>query len=107
MTRGRLDVERGLDMVIQPCKLRGRSKEFQVVAAMCAVRRVIRRGTAKPKVTADNPGLETVGRTKQVGQEQRRKGASSVGNLNILHGSASRGGQGSSVVVLRLQYGIH
>ena len=67
---------------------------------MCVVRRVIWRGTANPKLTADNPVLELVGRTKQVGQEQRSKGASSVVNLDILQGSASRGGQGSSVVVL-------
>ena len=47
--------------------------------------------------------LKAVGRTKQVGQEQRSKGASTVGNLDILQGSASRGGPGSSVVVLQLQ----
>ena len=73
------------------------------MAAMCAVRRVIWRGTANPKVTADNPVLEAMGRTERVGQEQRSKGASSVGNMDILQGSASMGGQGSSVVVLQLQ----
>ena len=54
-------------------------------------------------MTADNPVLEAVGRTKQVGQEQRCKGASSMGNLDILQGSASKGGQGSSFVLLQLQ----
>ena len=43
------------------------------MAAMCAVRGVIWRGTANPKVTAGNPVLEAVGQTKQVGQEQRSK----------------------------------
>ena len=61
------------------------------MAAMCEVRRVIWRGTANPKVTADNPVLEAVGGTKQVGQEQRSMGASSVGSLDLLQGSASRG----------------
>ena len=40
------------------------------------------------------------GSNKQVGQEQRSEDASSMGNLDIMQGSASRGGQGSSVVVL-------
>ena len=73
------------------------------MAAMCAVRRVIWRGTENPKATADNPVLEAMGRTKQRDQEQSSKGALSVSNLDILQGSASRGGQVSSVVVLQLQ----
>ena len=36
-------------------------------------------------------------------QDQRIKGASSVGNLKILHGSASREGQGYSFAALQLQ----
>ena len=102
MTQGRLDVESGIDMVTKPFYLRERRKESQVVAAMCAVRRVIWRGTANPKVKVDNPVLKALVRTKHVDQEQRSKGASRVGNLDIMQASASRGGQGSSVV-LQLQ----
>ena len=59
--------------------------------------------TAKSKVTVINLVLDAVGRTGQVSQEQRSKDASIVGNLDFLQGSASRGGQGSSVAVLQLQ----
>ena len=41
--------------------------------------------------------------SNEASQEQRSKGVSSVGNLDIFKGSASRGGQGSSVVLLQLQ----
>ena len=40
------------------------------MAAMCAVRRDIWRGTANLKVTVDNLVVEAVGITKQVEQEQ-------------------------------------
>ena len=73
------------------------------MATMCAVRRVIWRGAANPKLTADNAVLEAVSRTRQVGKEPRTKGASCVGNLDVLQGSASRGGHGSSVFGLQLQ----
>ena len=79
-----------------------KKKKTKVVVAICAVKRVRWRGTANPEVTEDNPVLEAVNRTKQVGQEQRSKDASSVDKLDIMQGSASRGGQNSSVVVLQL-----
>ena len=94
LTRGRLDMERGLYMVTKPCKLRGRRKECQVVAAMCAVRRVIWRGNANPKVTLDNSVLEAVGRTKQGFHHQRSKGGQP--------GLFRKGVQGGEDMVLHL-----
>ena len=73
------------------------------MVAICAVRRVIWRGTASPKVTVDNPVLEAVGRMKRVGPEHRSKDASSVGNLNILEGSASRGRQYHKKIQIKIR----
>ena len=78
-------------------------KECQVMAGMHTVKKIIRQETANSKVTVINLVLNAVGRTGQVSQEQRSKDASIVGNLDFLQGSASRGGQGSSVAVLQLQ----
>ena len=73
------------------------------MAAMRAGRSVIWRGSANPEVTVDNLVLEAVGRTKQVDQDQRSKGASSVGNLDILQGNLNRERQGYSIALLHFQ----
>ena len=65
------------------------------MAIISAVRRVIWRGTANPKVTTNNPVLEAVRRMKQVGQEQKKaRVPSSVGNLEILEREYKQGRTG-------------